>query len=177
MHTEGCKERWYGVNCSQLCIGHCRDNTTCNHVTGQCDKGCDAGWTGLKCDRECVDGTYGYACVKNCSGHCQNESSCNKQTGYCDRGCNPGYTDNDCRLGVLQKFSKFLTANFKYAGLNVSNLMEKTANIPVVSIVSTRHVIDLQENAYLGVKLVFMEKSVIKHVNGEINIGNWLHPG
>lgn len=40
--------------------------------------------------------------------------------------------------------------------------MEKTANIPVVSIVSTRHVIDLQENAYLGVKLVFMEKSVIK---------------
>lgn len=40
--------------------------------------------------------------------------------------------------------------------------MEKTANIPVVSIVSTRHVKDLQENAYLGVKLVFMEKSVIK---------------
>lgn len=64
---------------------------------------------------ECVDGTYGYACVKNCSGHCQNESSCNKQTGYCDRGCNPGYSDNDCRLGVLQKFSKLLTANFKYA--------------------------------------------------------------
>lgn len=44
-----CGEGWYGINCSLQCVGHCRDNTTCNHVTGQCDKGCAAGWTGLQC--------------------------------------------------------------------------------------------------------------------------------
>lgn len=40
--------------------------------------------------------------------------------------------------------------------------MVKTANIPAVSIVSTRHVIDLLENVYHGVKGVIMEKGVIK---------------
>uniref|UniRef100_A0A8W8NWT5 Scavenger receptor class F member 2 n=2 Tax=Magallana gigas TaxID=29159 RepID=A0A8W8NWT5_MAGGI len=35
-----CGDGWYGLNCSQQCKGHCRDGATCNHVTGQCDKGC-----------------------------------------------------------------------------------------------------------------------------------------
>lgn len=39
------------MNCSQQCVGHCRDDTYCNHVTGQCDQGCDAGWTGYMCDK------------------------------------------------------------------------------------------------------------------------------
>lgn len=46
-----CDEGWYGVKCSQQCVGHCRDNNTCNHVTGQCDGGCDAGWTGSFCNK------------------------------------------------------------------------------------------------------------------------------
>nr|XP_034320459.1 multiple epidermal growth factor-like domains protein 10 [Crassostrea gigas] len=91
-----CTEGWYGVNCSQQCSGHCKDGTTCNHVTGQCDRGCDKGWTGSLCVKECVNGTYGYDCVNNCSGHCLNSSPCKKQTGHCDRGCNPGYTDKTC---------------------------------------------------------------------------------
>lgn len=45
-----CREGWYGVNCSQQCSGHCKDDTPCNHVTGLCDNGCDAGWKELKCD-------------------------------------------------------------------------------------------------------------------------------
>lgn len=45
-----CGEGWYGVNCSQQCKGHCKDNAACNHMTGQCDKGCDSGWTGNLCD-------------------------------------------------------------------------------------------------------------------------------
>lgn len=91
-----CEEGWFGVNCSQQCSGHCRDGSTCNHVTGLCDEGCNAGWTGYICEKECDDGTYGYNCVNNCSGHCLSESPCNKQTGQCDRGCSPGYTKSDC---------------------------------------------------------------------------------
>lgn len=45
-----CGEGWHGVNCSQWCVGHCRDGIICNHVTGQCNRGCDAGWTGLICN-------------------------------------------------------------------------------------------------------------------------------
>lgn len=46
-----CTDGWYGVNCNQQCSGHCRDDTTCNHVTGQCEKGCDKGWSGSLCDK------------------------------------------------------------------------------------------------------------------------------
>lgn len=44
-----CTNGWYGVNCSQQCSRHCISGTTCNHVTGLCDKGCDKGWTGSLC--------------------------------------------------------------------------------------------------------------------------------
>lgn len=46
-----CTERWFGVNCSQACDGHCRENMTCDHVSGECDRGCDAGWTGRMCGK------------------------------------------------------------------------------------------------------------------------------
>lgn len=45
-----CKEGWYGENCRHQCVEHCRYNSTCNHVTGQCEKVCTAGWTGFLCD-------------------------------------------------------------------------------------------------------------------------------
>lgn len=46
-----CNSGWFGINCSQQCVGHCKDDTTCNHVTGQCDRGCDAGWTRSLCEQ------------------------------------------------------------------------------------------------------------------------------
>lgn len=46
-----CSIGWHGANCQ----GHCRNGTTCNHVTGLCDKGCDTGWTGVQCDKGFVD--------------------------------------------------------------------------------------------------------------------------
>lgn len=46
-----CTDGWYGLNCSQLCVGHCRDDAACNHVTGQCEGECDAGWTGSLCEK------------------------------------------------------------------------------------------------------------------------------
>lgn len=47
-------EGWYGVNCSQKCLEQCRYNSTCNHVTGLCDKRCDAGWTGRLCEKGAI---------------------------------------------------------------------------------------------------------------------------
>lgn len=38
-------------NCSQQRVGHCRGRALCNHVTGQCDTGYDAGWKGVMCDK------------------------------------------------------------------------------------------------------------------------------
>lgn len=101
-----CSEGLYGVNCSQRCKGHCRDGTTCNHVTGLCDRGCGSGWTGLNCEKMCDDGTFGYDCLNNCSGHCLNGSLCNKLTGHCDIGCNPGYTDSDCRRECVKSYGE-----------------------------------------------------------------------
>ena len=46
-----CSKGWYGLDCKQQCSRHCKDNTTCNHVTGQCDGGCAAGWRGGLCDQ------------------------------------------------------------------------------------------------------------------------------
>uniref|UniRef100_A0A8W8NWQ2 EGF-like domain-containing protein n=1 Tax=Magallana gigas TaxID=29159 RepID=A0A8W8NWQ2_MAGGI len=91
-----CRIGWYGMNCTKQCVGHCKDGAACNHVAGNCDRGCAAGWKGGLCGEECNDGGYGYNCVHNCSGHCLNNSPCNKQTGLCDRGCNPGYTNSNC---------------------------------------------------------------------------------
>lgn len=47
----GCSDGWYGVNCSQQCVEHCRDGTSCSQVNGHCDRGCDAGWTGFICEK------------------------------------------------------------------------------------------------------------------------------
>ncbi|XP_078327550.1 uncharacterized protein LOC111113525 [Crassostrea virginica] len=91
-----CDDGWYGMDCVQRCPDHCRDNSTCNHVTGTCDEGCSAGWKGSSCDTECEDGTYGEDCAIYCSGHCLNESACNKETGLCERGCDPGYMNSLC---------------------------------------------------------------------------------
>lgn len=46
-----CREGWYGTNCTQQCVGHCRDGPSCNPETGQCDGGCAAGWIGLQCTK------------------------------------------------------------------------------------------------------------------------------
>ena len=41
----------YGVDCSQKCSGHCKNNVTCDHLTGVCNEGCAAGWNGSYCDK------------------------------------------------------------------------------------------------------------------------------
>lgn len=52
-----CGRGWYGGNCSRRCVGHCKDGATCNHVTGQCNGGCDAGWEGYLCEKGNLNNT------------------------------------------------------------------------------------------------------------------------
>ena len=44
-----CEDGFNGLECSTECTGHCKDGP-CNHITGDCDKGCSDGWTGDHCD-------------------------------------------------------------------------------------------------------------------------------
>ncbi|XP_056019839.1 multiple epidermal growth factor-like domains protein 10 [Ostrea edulis] len=85
-----CPAGYYGLQCRSTCTGHCRDNLSCNHTTGQCDYGCGKEWTGLHCNTQCP------GCVHNCSGQCLSYRPCNRTTGRCDGGCNPGYTGELC---------------------------------------------------------------------------------
>lgn len=51
----GCGHGYYSQDCKYQCPGPCKDNVTCNHVTGLCEEGCAAGWKGLNCDSGKVD--------------------------------------------------------------------------------------------------------------------------
>lgn len=50
LQTE-CHPGTYGPNCAHKCSGHCLNNSTCNRTTGNCDMGCDSGYTGDPCDK------------------------------------------------------------------------------------------------------------------------------
>lgn len=40
----------YGPDCVHKCSGKCLDDVACNRTTGQCDTGCDIGYTGVMCE-------------------------------------------------------------------------------------------------------------------------------
>lgn len=45
-----CSDGWFGIDCNQRCSTHCRHQLSCNHFTGQCGEGCDAGWVKPNCN-------------------------------------------------------------------------------------------------------------------------------
>ncbi|XP_056019837.1 multiple epidermal growth factor-like domains protein 11 [Ostrea edulis] len=98
-----CPAGHYGLQCGFSCTGHCRDNLSCNHTTGQCDYGCGKGWTGIHCNTQCPAESYGPDCVYNCSGQCLSYLPCNRTTGRCDGGCNPGCTGELCEKECPQE--------------------------------------------------------------------------
>lgn len=62
-YTIDCTKGWYGDSCRHQCSGHCRDGVACNHMTGRCDRGCEAGWTGATCE----NGKYAKCCMPTSS--------------------------------------------------------------------------------------------------------------
>lgn len=49
-----CADHFYGKECNNMC-GHCKDNSVCDKGTGSCPNGCQAQWTGAKCDGRFLD--------------------------------------------------------------------------------------------------------------------------
>lgn len=45
-----CPFGYYGENCSNGC-GNCLNNSTCDHLTGACTKGCEPGYKEPKCTK------------------------------------------------------------------------------------------------------------------------------
>ena len=88
-----CDGGWYGLNCTQRCVGHCLNDDFCSHETGHCDGGCAYGW-------------YGHYCNETCIGHCINNATCNQGTGLCDAGCAAGWRGYKCDEGKV-----FTTSN------------------------------------------------------------------
>ncbi|XP_046374250.2 multiple epidermal growth factor-like domains protein 10 [Haliotis rufescens] len=95
-----CYDGQYGANCSNSCQKrNCKgDNSSCNHVTGECIGGCGVGWNGADCSHKCLQ-SYGDGCSEMCSDRKCNEASrdnCDHVTGECESGCRPGWKDTDC---------------------------------------------------------------------------------
>ena len=54
-----CVAGFYGTSCSSQC-GQCL-NDPCNHVDGSCTGGCEAGYTGDKCDQRKYSYSYDFS--------------------------------------------------------------------------------------------------------------------
>lgn len=95
------------MECSVNCL-----NNTCNSSNGSCIYGCQEGFNGEECGRdcdscptqcdrktgqcigECPEGRFGEFCNKTCSEDCKNK--CNKTTGSCEEGCVLGNFGDFC---------------------------------------------------------------------------------
>ncbi|XP_078599136.1 uncharacterized protein LOC144874634 [Branchiostoma floridae x Branchiostoma japonicum] len=80
-----CQPGYKGELCADAC--HCPRSVSCDRWTG-----CVClGWTGVKCETRCPQGTYGQGCSSKC--HCQN-ANCDHVNGRCD--CREGWFGLDC---------------------------------------------------------------------------------
>lgn len=44
-----CERNAFGLDCKELCSGHCNNNEPCDHVSGVCSGGCQNGYIGARC--------------------------------------------------------------------------------------------------------------------------------
>eukprot|EP00105_Crassostrea_gigas_P008584 XP_011423194.1 PREDICTED: cell death abnormality protein 1 [Crassostrea gigas] len=75
------------------CSAHC-SNITCNNITGLCTFGCQAGFYGEKCDRDCSSCPTGCG---NFTGRCFGDCPVGKFGVSCDKACNQGCKDGCMR--------------------------------------------------------------------------------
>ena len=74
-HLTECTVGLFGDNCAEFCSPNCKKSGLCDKVTGQCEGGCQAGWTQSKCDASMYVrylGNVGVTC--NCFNGSRSES-------------------------------------------------------------------------------------------------------
>lgn len=72
----------------------CAENSTCGHVTGTCNEGCESGWRGPLCTDRCEAGRFGLTCEGTC-GRCL-KGTCDHVSGVCEHGCARGWMGDLC---------------------------------------------------------------------------------
>ena len=77
-----CQDETYGHNCTKQCSArHCKNVTSfCMPTTGECEGGCQDGWTGIDCSKADVSKSGKYICTFAVS------EFMTKQVWYCP-GC------------------------------------------------------------------------------------------
>nr|XP_034320791.1 uncharacterized protein LOC105332872 isoform X4 [Crassostrea gigas] len=102
-----CPPGYYGNDCRYQCSVNCYGDRSCDQSTGQCEGGCQPGWSGDTCDQWCGFGYYGKDCRHRCSVNCSVAYYCDRSTGQCIGGCKPGWTgfmcDQGCGFGYYGK--------------------------------------------------------------------------
>nr|XP_022310033.1 multiple epidermal growth factor-like domains protein 11 isoform X2 [Crassostrea virginica] len=116
----GCKPGYQGHNCNLACgqemcgdnitqpCEHCLHPSSCSHVDGICENGCEAGYHGRFCDTKCDTGFFGSDCKHECSRTCKIPRKCNHITGVCEDGCQPGWQGLECT--GMEKNTQWQTA-------------------------------------------------------------------
>ncbi|XP_055884230.1 uncharacterized protein LOC106051604 isoform X1 [Biomphalaria glabrata] len=79
--TTACLPNTWGINCQSNCSSSCH-NTSCDKVTGVCDKGCSGYSNPPACTAECASGKWGHNCSYECSSFCIRQT-CERVTGLC----------------------------------------------------------------------------------------------
>lgn len=45
-----CESNYFGLDCKERCISHCKNSEPCNHVSGRCPDGCQDGFMDEYCN-------------------------------------------------------------------------------------------------------------------------------
>ncbi|XP_078328947.1 uncharacterized protein LOC144623898 [Crassostrea virginica] len=105
---------FYGENCSIPCPQNCLKGL-CHIVQGTC-LGCQKGYKGDACYKECPVGLYGETCKELCSPNCKESGVCDISTGHCAGGCQAGWTqpkcDSKCPVGLYGETCKELCSSY-----------------------------------------------------------------
>lgn len=59
-----CVSGYYGKNCSNQCSINCDMASSCDKLTGECDRGCKPGWSGIHCDQGKCNLLWNNACLR-----------------------------------------------------------------------------------------------------------------
>lgn len=51
LFVQECPPGYYGNDCRYQCSVNCYGNRSCDQSTGQCEGGCQPGWSGDTCDQ------------------------------------------------------------------------------------------------------------------------------